>query len=104
MAATRYILRDGKPVRCDDLVEWSQWIGDVRNFRVGYDELPGAVRVSTAFLGVAPAAAKSPLLFQTNIFGGQLNGFDLMYHTLEEARAGHAAAVSRAREVGERAQ
>lgn len=65
------------------------------HIRVGYVELENDVNVSTVFLrldhnffGEGP-----PILFETMIFGGPLDGYQLRYATWEEAEEGHEKAI-----------
>jgi len=89
----RYILDGHRPVECDDLMEWGQWM-QTANRHVG-DTTVGAASVSTVFLGLdhrfGPGA---PILFETLIFGGERDGDGDRYMTWEQAEAGHAKFVA----------
>ena len=89
----RYILDGHTPVRCDDIMAWTQWFeqgDDVR--RVGLDENDGGVRVSTVFLGLDHGFGRGePVLFETMVFGGSHDGDQKRYATWDEAVAGHHA-------------
>lgn len=105
-----YILEDGEPVAVrvwsaagemdrDALLRWAAWYEDPENRRValthlailpGLPGLPGSVRVSTIFIGIDHSLGLSePLLFETMIFGGELDRQVERYTTLDDARAGH---------------
>jgi hypothetical protein len=80
---------EGNPI---DLATWAQLFNDERH--LGEDELDG-VRVSTVYLGLDHSfGAGPPLIFETMIFGGTLDGDTWRYATEAEARAGHARACS----------
>jgi hypothetical protein len=80
----------GNPI---DLATWAQLFNDERH--LGEDELDG-VRVSTVWIGIDHGFGRTerPLLFETMIFGGTLDGDTWRYATEAEARAGHARACS----------
>jgi len=89
-----YILRDGKPVRCSAR-EWGEWMKNKDARRVAYD-IVGPVRISTVFLGVgAGYGGGAPVLWETLVFEGPLNGEMERYTSEESARAGHAVMVHR---------
>ena len=55
----------------------------------------GNVKVSTVFLGIDHSfgAGSKPVLFETMIFGGKYDQYQVRYHTWDEARKGHQVAV-----------
>lgn len=63
--------------------------------RVAFTKFLG-VDVSTVFLSVDHAHDGAPVLFETVIFGGPLNGEQWRYRTWDEAVEGHRRAVRRA--------
>jgi hypothetical protein len=86
---------DGNPVPVQDLDEWA------RSFRgnnmVDHTTL-GKVSVSTVFLGMNHQyGGGPPLLFETMIFGGKYEGYQVRYSTRDEAIAGHRRAVEMVR-------
>jgi hypothetical protein len=94
-----YILdHERRPVPVDDVLTWGRWLEQVENLHVA-DERVGEVRVSTVFLGLDHRhdGQGPPLLFETLIFGGPLNGEMWRYSTWDDAEAGHAMAVKKAR-------
>lgn len=92
-----YILKDRTPIRCDDIREWAKWF-EKANRHVAKDDV-GDVRVSTVFLGIDHSfGGATPLLFETMIFGGPLDQEQDRYATWEQAEAGHAAMLARAKE------
>lgn len=91
----KYILDDKhNPVPVDDVQQWGRWY-EVGDRHVG-DDVIGNIRVSTVFLGLDHAFDHGPpLLFETMVFGGALDGEREQYSTWAEAEAGHAAMLTR---------
>ena len=91
-----YILNDaGNPVAEHDPLTWALWFQTAER-RVAYDELPDDMRVSTVFLGLDHSFGSGPpLLFETMVFGGELDQEQERYSTREQALAGHAAMLAR---------
>lgn len=89
----RYILDSNRqPVPCEDLSEWERWLEDPKNRLVVQTKF-GEVRVSTIFLGFDHRFGDGPpLLFETQVFGGEQHGNCWRYSTWDEAEAGHEAA------------
>jgi hypothetical protein len=90
----KYIL-DGhtaKPV--DDVLEWGTWF-ETANRRVAKDTI-GDSEVSTVFIGLDHSfGGDKPLIFETMVFDGPLDGEMDRYSTWEEAEKGHADMVKR---------
>jgi hypothetical protein len=59
----------------------------------------GEIQVSTVFLGMDHSLGGSPILFETMIFGGEEDGFQMRYRTWEEAVRGHEEACQLADKV-----
>ena len=93
-----YILVDRMPVPISDIHEWAKWMeGNDASRRVAIDFIGGA-KVSTVFLGIDYSfGGVAPLLFETMIFGGPLDGEQNRYFTWDEAVAGHNEMVKRVR-------
>jgi hypothetical protein len=67
-----YIL-EGKDIKEVDLMTWAKWFGKAER-HIGDDTVEG-VRISTVFLGLDHSfGAGSPVLFETLVFGGPLDG------------------------------
>lgn len=98
---THYILVNKKPVRCDDLEEWTrQFEGQDR--RVAFTQVSSGVSVSTVFLGIDHShdLYKEPILFESMSFdnGSNLNAeYCHRYSTWEEAIKGHEELVAQVR-------
>lgn len=58
----------------------------------------GEVEVSTVFLGLDHAFEGPPLLFETLVFGGELDGQMERYSTRQSAIAGHDQMVAKVRD------
>lgn len=93
---TTYKLDGHEAVPVTDIVEWAQWF-ETNDCTVARDEINGA-QVSTVFLGVNHAWRahdERPVLFETMVFGGELDKEQDRYTTWAEAERGHAAMVAR---------
>lgn len=93
----KYVL-DGKiPVKCDDLMTWARWFEDADR-HVATTNVGGA-KVSTVFLGLDHSCEwrgeATPILFETMVFGGPLDGEETRYSTWEEAEKGHKRMVEK---------
>lgn len=88
-----------KPVpQHDDTLAWGRFFEDMDKRRVGYTEFANGAYVSTVFLGLDHRYVGDgpPLLFETMIFGGKLDGSQWRYSSWDDAETGHKAAVRRA--------
>jgi len=94
-----YILdSENRPVKTD-LHTWGEWFSTVGNRIVGYTEINSEVRVSTVFLGTDHNYSRKgpPLLFETMVFGGELDEQMWRYSTWDDAKMNHDAIVKRLR-------
>jgi len=101
MNLTKYVLdADGHPQPEGDLLAWAQWMGTADN-QVLKREQVGHVRVSTVFLGLGHGwgTTDAPLLFETMVFGGKLDGVCERYASRADALTGHAVVVARVEEA-----
>ena len=84
--------RQGRPIHNEQ--EFLKKFADKKYRRVAFSELPGDVSISTVWLGINHQFGHGPpLIFETMIFGGDLNESCWRYSTEEEAREGHEKAV-----------
>jgi len=92
-----YILVDGEPVPTSDLFTWGEWF-ETADRNVAKTEI-GETLVSTVFLGLDHSFGNGsiPILFETLVFGGGLDGMMDRYATLEDAMLGHERMVARVR-------
>lgn len=97
-----YILKDKIPVCVESFQEWAKWFESMENRQVlstdlVVDGIP--VRVSTVFLGISFNFDVNPVfaLFESVVFGGELNNYIERYPTWDEAIAGHLLLLDRCR-------
>jgi hypothetical protein len=98
----RYILDDaGEPVPCPDLIAWAQWFEHAERVAHDLDEGdPGKqIRISTVFLGLDHrfGGGGPPILWETLVFGGVLDGEMQRYSSRQAALDGHQAMCLRVR-------
>jgi hypothetical protein len=95
-----YILRDGEVVEEPDHSIWSEWYESYHD-RVSCiaTTQTSHATVSTRFLAVNLTLSKNdpPLLFETKVKGGWMDGQWERFATPAEARAGHDEWVARVR-------
>jgi len=96
-----YILKDGVPVKEPDIMKWAMWFENSNSDRrVAKTELDNDVTVSTVFLAIDHSfMGGPPLLYETMVFEGELDGEMERYSTLEEAQCGHDAMVKRVKDA-----
>jgi len=89
-----YIL-DGRTPVPTDMMTWAKWF-ETADRTVSKTQI-GEWEVSTVFLGLDHAFddGRPPLLFETLVFGGPLDGNMVRYSTWDQAEAGHAEMVNR---------
>lgn len=77
-------------VETDNADEWGKWFKNFKNRQIKKTEKNG-VTVSTVFLGIdhSFSKAREPVLFETMIFGGEKDGYQKRYCTMQEALDGH---------------
>ena len=94
MNSGRYMLDGKKAVACDDLIKWANWFATA-NRHVAKEEI-GDATISTVFLGLNHSFGEPrPLLFETMVFGGDLDEYQERCSTWEEAETMHAETVRR---------
>lgn len=97
-----YILLPDHTVKVVPLMEWATWFestfsptGAVNNLRrVEETNINDEVRVSTVFIWLDYAFGGPPLIFETMIFGGKNDLYQVRYSTWDEAVEGHKKAVA----------
>ena len=100
-APEHYILDGHKPVPVKNLMLWARWF-EVGDRRVAVTDTDNG-QVSTVFLGIDHSFSEDgpPVLFETMVFGGTLDGEQERYTTWEEAEAGHRKMVERVKGEGD---
>lgn len=88
-----YKLDGHKTVAVSDLLTWGQLFGTVD--RRVLQTFVGGAKVSTIFLGIDHnlvrfvGGSAAPVLFETMVFGGPLDGDQWRYETWDQAVEGH---------------
>jgi hypothetical protein len=96
-----YILENGEPKPVRDARVWGEWFeANLQARHVGDDTIGGA-QVSTVFLGLDHRhfGDGPPILFETMVFGGPLDGEQERYCTQGAAIDGHNAMCARVRDM-----
>lgn len=87
-----YYNRDGEPVTP---LQWARDFENSESRRVDFTEI-GDVEISTVFLGLNHQFGDGPpLIYESMVFGGSLDGECQRYTTETQARAGHTAMVAK---------
>jgi hypothetical protein len=88
--------------RAGNDIDWERWQELWADRHMLADEI-GASRVSTIYTGLSAGIGPVPMIFETMVFGGKLDGRICRWATEDSALAGHAAVVDlvRAAEQGE---
>ncbi|WZO97268.1 hypothetical protein EP7_004292 [Isosphaeraceae bacterium EP7] len=92
-----YILVERKPLPCVDSEEWQRWMSGPREQRlVACHKFLDYTIVETYFVGfdVAPNQSNRPLVFETIVIGGRMNGMVENYSTWKDAEKGHKHACA----------
>lgn len=86
-----YILNAaGDPVACADLLTWAFWFGTANRSLAQSNDASTGVRISTVFLGLDHRFGSGPpVLWETMVFGGPLDGEMTRYTLKDDAIAGH---------------
>lgn len=95
-----YILDEhGEPKAEPDVVTWAKWFESAKR-KLAHDEV-GSARISTVFLGIDRnmGGAGPPVLYETMVFGGDLDQEEERYCTRDEALKGHADMVERVQAI-----
>lgn len=87
----RYYDKSGVPI---DMDVCSRLLQDAEYRKVGLSDQNG-VSISTVWLGLNHAWSGPPLIFETMVFGGEFDGEQERYSTLEEAIKGHEAMIEK---------
>jgi hypothetical protein len=86
-----------------DLFTWAEWYEHASNRIVAFTQINSQAYVSTIFLGLDhrfPGYPQGPpILFETMIFGGALDGEGARYCSHDDAMTGHKMQVKRARKA-----
>lgn len=96
-----YILDDNDNPVPADWRQWAEWLeANSKRRRIVREKPTEGSEVSTCFLGVDYQFGDGPpILFETMVFGGPLDGEQERYSTRAEALEGHGRMVERVREA-----
>jgi hypothetical protein len=103
-ATSQYILGpDGEPVHEPDILLWGRWMQGARDERMVARSVVGEVLVSTVFLGFNHNFKEGgkPILWETKVFGGDLDGDGERYSSKFDAEEGHERMVEHVRALPE---
>lgn len=95
-----YFDTQGRPL---EMLEWARLLGERRLgedrwWKVAHTNLSDDVSISTVWLGLNHNWDDGPPhIFESMVFGGTLDGETRRYSTWEQAEAGHAELVEKAR-------
>jgi hypothetical protein len=100
----RYYILDGqRTVPVKDVLEWGEWFETAD--RIIKSDMIQGVHVSTVFLGLDhgcgwfdPQPGCKPLLFETMVFGGEMDMYQQRYSTWKGAEYGHDKVVQLVRD------
>lgn len=89
----QYVLVDRVPVIITDAIAWQLWVQYADLVVARNDGLPDGASVSTIFLGLDHGlqSGAPPLLFETQVLDGPMDGDQSRWSTYAEALAGHHA-------------
>lgn len=96
-----WILKGKKVIPTNDLLEWARFFENGDRV-VEQTTLVEGVGVSTVFLGIDHFYRLNnpkPLIFETRVFGGPMNGEIDRYGTYTGAEAGHKKMVEKVKEA-----
>jgi len=97
-----YVLDENdQPQPCPELTKWARWMAKPGRHILGHDKLPTG-EISTIFLGINRSFTQAgpPVLWETMVFGGKLDGEQIRYTSKDQALAGHRQMVDRVRREG----
>lgn len=92
----KYILKGKKVVSCDNILDWVR-VFEKQDRIVAQDNVVD-IKISTVFLGIDHSfGVGPPLIFETMVFGGDLDQEMDRYSTWKEAVNGHKKMVRKVR-------
>lgn len=96
-----WILKGKKVIPTDDGMEWARFF-ESGDRVVAQTTITGDIGVSTVFLGIDHffrLNRPKPLIFESRVFGGALNGETHRYATYTGAEAGHKKLCEKVRQT-----
>jgi hypothetical protein len=94
---TQHYILEGREIVPVEFLEWAEWFETNREARQLARDAREGVEVSTVFLGLDHSFSQEgpPIVFESMIFGGELDGEMQRYATYDEALAGHRELCAR---------
>lgn len=95
-----YVLdADDHVVEVFDFITWGKYMWEGDNRRVAFTQITSEIEVSTVFLGIDHRiyGRGPPVLFETLVFGGPVDGSCARYTSYDDAETGHHMMVAKAR-------
>lgn len=94
---SRYFILEDRQAIPAAVMTWAIWLERSDNGRIVAKTQVGDSEISTVFLGLDHQfiVGGPPLIFETMVFGGLLDGEEERYSTWEQAEAGHKDVVER---------
>ena len=88
---------EGHEIKPAELMKWARWFESVGDGRVVAKTDIGHIHISTVFLGIDHRIGEPgpPLVFESMVFGGPLDGEQERYCTWDESVHGHDVLVKR---------
>lgn len=91
-----YVLKDGVAVPATNVLTWAKWFDESLDQRRLRMTTVGDSEVSTVFIGINNSFCLGPpLLWETMVFGGPLDGEQVRHATREQALVGHDEMAAR---------
>ncbi|MGA2609545.1 MAG: hypothetical protein ABSH01_19060 [Terriglobia bacterium] len=99
MPYREYILdAAGNPQEAEDTLQWGRWMQTAKR-HIGEDQIKES-RISTVFLGLDHSFGEGePVLWETMVFGGPLDGEQNRYTSRQLALEGHAEMCRKVQEA-----
>jgi len=86
--------KNNRPIPCKNSVEYIRWESKNPDRKAVKQQHIGNMYISTVFLGLDHAhGGKKPILWETMIFGGKHDQYQVRYDSYEDAVKGHKIAV-----------
>ena len=100
-----YILKNGKPVHEPDVLKWAAWFEMHDHTRIvertTIRRNDVEIVISTVFLGINHSwgVSKKPILWETMVFNGPSDQYQVRYTSLAAAKKGHAKVVKQEQRI-----
>jgi hypothetical protein len=96
---TKHYILDGRKVIATDFLTWARWF-EKNDRKVARERVGTNIEVSTVFLGLDHSfGGTEPMIFETMVFGGPIDGEMTRCSTWEQAEVMHKEMVAKAKEA-----